>query len=207
MRDKLLLKDSVTPKDIDIHIHTIFSDGRSGLDDTVEAAMRKNLKIIAITDHYSELQPLAKRLSKSHLQGYLEALEEKTVLKGVEAEIFADGTPSISRKTVESLDIVLGGLHILHDIVFWHDSTSILNQKRFIEVMRMAFEKCMETHLVDIIAHVTWLPENIRSESTKLITDDWLTNIVTSASDHGVAIELSSAWNVPNEIFIKECIH
>lgn len=65
----------------------------------------------------------------------------------------------------------------------------------------------MESHLIDVIAHVTWLPEAIRSESDKLITDDWMRNVVKSASDYGVAIEINSAWNVPNERFVKECIH
>lgn len=202
-----MLNRDFSSKEIDFHIHTSFSDGKGEVDDVVGMAGKKGLKIIAITDHYSEFQSLPKRMSRRQLKEYLASLEGKSVLKGVEAEILGDGTPSISSKISDSLDIVLGGLHILNGIVFWGDSRTVLDQRRFIEDVRIALTKCMESHLVDVIAHVTWLPEAIRPESDTLITDSWIKDVVKSASDYGVAIELSSAWKVPNEVFIKECVH
>jgi histidinol phosphatase-like PHP family hydrolase len=202
-----LLNRTSSVKEIDLHIHTRFSDGRNEVEDILGVARAKRLKIIAITDHYSEFQPLPKRMSKGLLREYLEVLEGKAVLKGVEAEILADGMPSISKNTRGFLEVVLGGLHILHDTVFWDDPKPILDQEKFVEDIRITLVKCMESHLVDVINHVTWLPEAIRSESDSLITADWVRSVVKTASDYGVAIELNSAWKVPDEFFVKECVH
>ena len=206
-RELSLTRTTSLIREIDLHMHTTFSDGRGAVDEITAAVEKKGLKIVAITDHYSELLPLPMRMGKGQLKGYLEELERTPFLKGVEAEILGDGTVSISRKTADLLNIVLGGLHILHDIVFWHDSRPILNPKKFVEDMRVVLIRSMESGLVDIVAHVTWLPEAIRAESDRLITDDWIKSVVESAGDRGVAIELSGAWNVPNERFVTECLH
>lgn len=112
-------RTATSSKKIDLHVHTRFSDGRGEVEDVVKMALKKELKLIAITDHYSEYQPLPMRMSSVQLQDYLRVLEGNAVLKGVEVEILADGTPSISKKTVACLNVVLAGLHILHDRVFW----------------------------------------------------------------------------------------
>ncbi|UCH01891.1 MAG: PHP domain-containing protein [Candidatus Bathyarchaeota archaeon] len=191
---------------IDLHIHTTFSDGRCSIEECYQIAKKRQLTTIAITDHYSEFQPLPKRMGKGQLKYYLNALANLSFLKGVEAEILSDGTVSISKKTADSLDIVLGGLHVLHDRVFWNDPRPILNPKHFIEDLRVALIRGMESRFVDVLAHVTWLPEAIRGESRKLITDDWIKDVVKSASANNVAIEISGAWEVPDERFIKESI-
>lgn len=146
-------------------------------------------------------------MNKRQLNGYLEVIGESPVLKGVEAEILGDGTVSISKRTKDLFDIVLGGLHILDDRIFWHDSRPILDPKKFVEDIRVTFIKSMESRLIDVIAHVTWLPEAIRTESKKLITDDWIKSIVKAASDFDVAIELNGAWKVPEESFVMKCLH
>lgn len=193
-------------KEIDLHIHTSFSDSRSSLEDVVRAIKRKGLRIAAVTDHFSEFQILPKRMNKGELQEYLEVLERFPVIKGVEVDIFGDGTVSISKKNAHLFNIVVGGLHMLNERGFWHDPRPIWNPKKFVEDVRIALVKSMESRLIDVIAHITWLPDAIRAESDNLITDDWTKSVVQSASDYGVAIELSGAWNVPNEDFVKECL-
>ena len=66
--------------------------------------------------------------------------------------------------------------------------------------------KAIESELLDVLAHPTWLPEAIRPQTKRLITMDWINSVVHSASDHDVAIEISGAWKVPDELFVKECI-
>ena len=150
---------------------------------------------------------LPKILNKRQLNGYLEAIGGIPVLKGVEAEILGDGTVSIPKRTKDLLDIVLGGLHVLDDRIFWHDSRPILDPNKFVEDIRVAFIRSMESRLIDVVVHVTWIPEAIRAESSKLITDDWIKSIVKAASDFDVAIELSGTWKVPDERFVMECLH
>lgn len=193
-------------KKIDLHIHTTFSDGNCTVEEAVKTAEVKGLRVVAITDHYSELQNLPKRMVQGQLPRYLQSLEGFNVLKGVEAEILPDGTPSLSKENADLLDIVIGGLHIIQGIVFWSDSTPIWNPRGFVEDIRVAFIKAMESGLLDVIAHATWLPETIRGETSSLITDAWIESVVDAASDCGVAVELNGAWKVPDERFVNECL-
>jgi histidinol phosphatase-like PHP family hydrolase len=191
---------------LDLHIHTTFSDGRSSIQEVINVGRLKRIKIMAITDHYNEFVDMPKRLTKNQFATYLSALEGTGVLKGVEADIFEDGSVSISKNTAKSIDLVLGGLHKLHNITFWHDITPILNPKAFVEDMRVILINAMETGLLNVLAHVTWLPETIRSQTGTLITKEWIRSVVKTACNNKVAIELSGAWEVPNEGFIRECI-
>ncbi len=192
---------------VDLHIHTTFSDGSGTIEDVLRVGGQKGIKVMAITDHYSEFVPLPKRMARGQLPTYLNALEGIGVLKGVEVEILEDGSASISKSVAEPLDLVIGGLHILHGIVFWYDPAPIWNPTAFVEEVRTNLIKAMETSLLDVIAHVTWLPEAIRSQTEHLISKEWVESVIRAACDHGVAIELNGAWKVPDEDFVRECVH
>ncbi|MFQ6075448.1 MAG: PHP domain-containing protein [Candidatus Bathyarchaeia archaeon] len=191
---------------VDLHIHTTFSDGRCSVDEVVTAARLKGLRVVAITDHYSEYKPLPKRMTRAQLPTYLTTLEGRGVLRGVEAEVLEDGGVSMSEEVSRLCDVVIGGLHILGDRVFWYDPQPIWNPRAFVEEMRTVLIKAMETGLLDIVAHVTWLPEAIRPQTHRLLTKEWVGSIIDAASDNGIAIEISGAWRVPDEEFVRECV-
>ncbi|MEM2111134.1 MAG: PHP domain-containing protein [Candidatus Bathyarchaeia archaeon] len=190
---------------IDLHIHTDFSDGSCSLEEAVNSASIKKLDLFAITDHYSEFLKLPKRMTQNQLKNYLNMLEEKGVIKGVEVDILSDGV-SISKESASFCDIVLGGIHFLRDIVFWYDNRPISNSKSFVEEIRIMLIQAMESNLLDILVHPTWLPESIRPQTKKLITKNWIKSIVKCASSHCVAIEISGAWKTPDETFVLECL-
>lgn len=191
---------------IDLHMHTKFSDGTSSVEEVVKAAEVKGLKVAAVTDHFSEFSDLPKRMSKRSLMEYLSALEGFKLLKGVEAEIFDDGSVSISGDTLTFLDVVIGGLHSVHGIGFWGDPTQVLDQSSYMDDIRVALIEAMESRKLDIIAHVMRLPETLLFERSKVFTDKWIQSIVRTASDYGVAVELSGAWKIPDERFVAECL-
>jgi len=136
----------------------------------------------------------------------VQTLNSFTVLKGIEVEILQDGTVSISKKKVDELDIVMGGLHSINNIKFWSDSSPIWDPKGFVEKVRVALIKAMESGILDVIAHVSWLPEMIRKETHRVITNDWIKSVVDACCDWGVAVELNSAWKVPDERFVEYCV-
>ena len=193
-------------KTIDLHIHTQFSDGICSVEEVSKIVEVKHLSLIAIADHYSELVRLPKRMSKYHLSRYLDTLENFNLLKGVEVEILNDGTVSISRTSSDLFDVILGGLHIIKGIRLWGDYSPILNKPDYVEAIRVALIKAMESGLIEVIAHVTRLPETLLSESNRLITYDWIDSVVDAASDYGIAVELSGAWKIPDERFVTECL-
>ena len=191
---------------VDLHIHTTFSDGRSSIQEVINAGRLKGIKILAITDHYNEFFNFPRGLARNQFASYLTTLEGIGVIKGIETDIFEDGSLSISKNTAKALDLVIGGLHQLHEVAFWYDTMPILNPKAFAEDMRLTLIKAMETGLLDIIAHVTWLPETIRPQTDSVITKEWIKSVVRAACDNHVAIELSGAWKVPDEEFVRECL-
>jgi histidinol phosphatase-like PHP family hydrolase len=190
---------------IDLHIHTSYSDGTCGVDEVAKLAQSKKINIFAVTDHYSEFQSLPKRMPKGRLNAYLDSLNRAGVIKGVEVEILSEGV-SISKRSAGLCDLVLGGLHILNNRVFWGDERPISNPKSFVEDVRVTLIRAIESDLIDVIVHPTWLPKTIRAQTKQLITQDWIESIVGTASKHKVAIEISGAWKVPDEPFVLECL-
>jgi histidinol phosphatase-like PHP family hydrolase len=190
-----------------MHIHTQFSDGKHSLDEMYKVTQAKGLKYVAITDHYSEFTPLPHRMSKRDLRSYLENLERIPAFKGLEVDIMEDGSVSMSTKTGNDFDVIVGGLHSVHGIRFWKDLTPILDAKGFVEDVRIALIKAIESRCLDVIAHVTWLPPSISSRIHELVDTEWIASVIEAASDFGVAIELNGRWRIPNEDWVKRCIH
>ncbi|MEM2988450.1 MAG: hypothetical protein QXU06_00845, partial [Candidatus Bathyarchaeia archaeon] len=177
------------------------------VEDMAGAARRRGLALFAITDHYEELRASQqKKVSKAGLPEYLSAVEGAGALRGVEVEIYEDGSPSISSGTRAHMDLVIGGIHRLRGIIFWDDPTPVLDPGAFVESIRITAIRAMESGLLDVLAHPTWLPEDLRPESKRLLTPDWAKSLIRAASDNGVAMEASGVWRVPDEWFLRECL-
>ncbi|MEM2602234.1 MAG: PHP domain-containing protein [Candidatus Bathyarchaeia archaeon] len=201
------MADPLGASRMDLHIHTTFSDGKGSVGDVAGAARRRGLAIFAITDHYEESRASQqKKVSKAGLPEYLSAVEGAGALRGVEVEIYEDGSPSISSGTRAHMDLVIGGIHRLRGIIFWDDPTPVLDPGAFVESIRIVAIRAMESGLLDVLAHPTWLPEDLRPESKRLLTPDWARSLIRAASDNGVAMEASGVWRVPDEWFLRECI-
>lgn len=77
----------------DLHAHTTWTDGLSTLEEMVEAARRRGLKYLAITDHSQRvamaggLTPQRIRAQWAEIDRLNARLEDFTVLKGVEVDI------------------------------------------------------------------------------------------------------------------------
>jgi HisJ family histidinol phosphate phosphatase len=201
-------------KAIDLHIHSTFSDGKDSLDTMINAIHQKQLQIFAITDHYSEFSNGWKRMGKADLESYLSVFEqlasvsifERTdIIVGLEVDLIPSG-PSISKGTRNMVDLTLGGLHELDGICFNHDYTKIKNPSAYVEKIRVTLIKAIESNLIDVIAHPTRLPENIKPKAKQLITRDWIESVVDAALDNDVAMEINATSRVPDKNFVSECL-
>lgn len=201
------MADPIGASRIDLHIHTSFSDGKGSAEEVAGAARRRGLALFAITDHYEESSGSQQRkVSRAGLPEYLSAVDGAGALRGVEVEIHEDGTPSISSAARAHMDLVIGGIHRLRGVVFWDDPTPVLDPRAFLEALRIAAIGAMESGLLDVLAHPTWLPEDLRPESKRLLTPDWARSLIRAAADNGVAMEASGVWRVPDEWFLRECL-
>ncbi len=194
-------------RSVDLHIHTQFSDGKHTLDEVYRVVQTKGLKYVAVPDHYSEFASLPNRMSKSDLGGYLESLGRVHAFKGLEVEIMEDGSVSMSAKTGNKFDVIVGGLHAVHGIRFSRDSTPILDARGFVNDVRVALIKAVESRCLDVLAHVTWLPPSLSYRIRELVDAEWIASVIEAASDFGVAIELNGRWRLPDEDWVKRCVH
>jgi DNA polymerase (family 10) len=101
----------------DLHSHTKATDGRNSLDDMAEAAQRRGLAYLAVTDHSQRLA-MTKGLDPKRLQLQMEeidrmnaALSKFTLLKGVEVDILEDGSLDLPDEVLGRLDLVVGAVH------------------------------------------------------------------------------------------------
>jgi DNA polymerase (family 10) len=116
------LPDLVDVTDIrgDLHMHTVWSDGRDSMTAMVHAARALGYEYIAITDH----SPLARasrvltleRLARQadEVASVREAFPELTILHGIEVDIQPNGSVDVPDAVLASLDIVLASLHEGH---------------------------------------------------------------------------------------------
>lgn len=100
-----------------LHCHSVYSDGKATIPELVEAARARGWSYIGITDH-SEAAFYAGGLSRERVRAQhaeideLNAsLEDFTVLKGVEADILADGRLDYDAKLLDRFDYVIGSVH------------------------------------------------------------------------------------------------
>ena len=164
----------------DLHIHTDWTDARASMEEMVQAAIQKGLKLLAITDH-SHTTTRVNGLNAKKWQDQavaVQSLREKysksiTILHGLEAEIQADGSLDTSDEVLAQMDIVLISLH------------EDFGQPR--EVITQRLLKAMRHPQVDILAH----PAGRELPRTEGIDLDWEL-IYAAAKENQVAMEIDS---------------
>jgi DNA polymerase (family 10) len=169
--------------EMDLHVHSTWSDGQLSILAMARAAQKRGLRCIAITDHSVSLG-IANGLSVERLyqqQQEIRAANETmggdfTVLHGSEIEIKADGSLDFPDDVLADLDIVIASIH------------SSLRQAR--EVIMPRLLKAIENPHVDIIAHPTGRllpdrpPMNLDMDAVFIAAAKWGTILEINANPH-----------------------
>jgi DNA polymerase (family 10) len=109
----------LTREDIrgDLHMHSVWSDGRDSIETMVAACRDLGYEYIAITDH-SPASGVARSLTARNVKrqaeeiaGVRERFPEITILHGCEVDILPEGRLDFHDKVLEGFDIVLASLH------------------------------------------------------------------------------------------------
>jgi len=161
----------------DLQMHSTWSDGSQSLDEIAEAATRRGYEFCAVTDHSYGL-PIAggvsmKDLARQHRE--IDRLNRRckgrfTLLKGIEANIRADGSVDMSEDELRLLQIVVAAPHSA--LRSPHDQTA-----RMLAVVRAPG--------VNILGH----PRGRMYGSRPGVTADW-PRVFEAAARTGVAIEI-----------------
>jgi len=133
---------------MDLHMHTTWSDGSKTVREMAQAAKARGLKLIAITDHSHGLG-IANGLTVERLRQQAAEIRQVDaemgpdfrVLHGTEMEIKADGTLDFPDEVLAELDFVIASLHVS------------LSQPRE-QVTQRALNALNNPH-VDMLAHPT----------------------------------------------------
>lgn len=101
----------------DLHMHTTASDGMASIREMAEAAKKRGLKYIAITDH-SKRVTMANGLDAVRLRKHWEEIDKVNdqikgieVLKGIECDILEDATMDLPDDVLKEADWVVAVLH------------------------------------------------------------------------------------------------
>ena len=100
-----------------LHCHTRYSDGKASIAEMARAARDRGWSYIGITDH-SEAAYYARGLTRERVRAQHDEIDELNatndgvrVLKGIEADILADGRLDYDDELLESFDFVVGSIH------------------------------------------------------------------------------------------------
>ncbi|MFN9626187.1 MAG: DNA polymerase/3'-5' exonuclease PolX [Planctomycetota bacterium] len=114
------LKDLIELSDIrgDLHMHTVYTDGVDTIEAMAQAAIKRGLEYIAITDH-SKRVSVARGLDDEQVLeqwAYIDRIapeyqDRLQLLKGIECDILEDGTLDLSDETLAQADWVTASVH------------------------------------------------------------------------------------------------
>jgi DNA polymerase (family 10) len=164
----------------ELHCHTTWSDGKLSILEMAQAARKRGLKVLAITDHSASLG-VAGGLSADRLVRQREEIDAAQkelgdslrLLQGSEIEIRADGSLDYPDDVLAGLDLVIASLH------------TGLRQPRE-QVTRRLLNAIRNPH-VDIIGHPTGrlIPDR---EGADLDMEA----VLEAARESGVALEINA---------------
>jgi DNA polymerase (family 10) len=171
----------VEAKDIrgDLHVHSIWSDGRASIIELAQAARSMGYEYIALSDH-SPSVGIAGGIGREKMEEKIEAVAEAndslegiTILMGAEVDIKADGSLDYPDDLLERMDVVVASVHMAQQ------------QKERTITGRLI--SAIENQNVDIIGHPTGRIINQREPS-----DMDFHAVLEAAAKTGTALEINA---------------
>ena len=183
---------------VDLHNHTIWSDGTNKVDELIENAINHNISTIGITDHYNTSK--CPSISPSKLNRYINDLTKSKIkyenkiklLRGIEINCFPfNDLHKIQYKDINKLDYV-----ILEYLEYLNPSISLDDIAKFISNFKIRVGLA-HTDLIKFASRYNDLEEGLR-EILKFLKNNnifWELNI-NSRSDHYYNFIIGSNDNI-----------
>lgn len=158
---------------VDLHTHTVACDhAYSTINDYVLRAEKNGIAMFATTDHGPDLEDAPHPWHFGNLRVVPHVVDGIAILRGIEANIRADGTLDLEDQYLQKLDIVLAG---------FHPNLPPSNEQEHTRLLK----KVIESGKVDIITHIgnPQYPINVRE-------------VLECAKANNVAVELNSSSGI-----------
>jgi histidinol phosphatase-like PHP family hydrolase len=192
---------------VDCHAHSTFSDGALTIDEVVERASALGV-VPSIADHIS--RDVSRSVdSIDAVRAYLDALEQRPVLRGGEFCYHDDLWRELPEALVRRFTHRVGSLHaieladgaLLH--VFSRKAQVELTPTQYLDAHVAYLERFAREMPVDILAHPTLVAARFRSaEPLALWTEEHETRLVDALHAGGIAFEISNRYP-PHERLVR----
>jgi DNA polymerase (family X) len=172
----------------DLHMHSTWSDGRSSIEEMVEACAARGYEYMVISDHSKALSMVngldayRLRLQWKEIDAIRARHPEIRILRAMEVDVLGDGALDLEDELLAGLDLVLISLHSRFDLPAEQQTARVL--------------KALEHPEVNVFCHPTARLINRR----KPVEMD-LERILRRAAELGVAVEHNSS---PNRLDLKD---
>ncbi len=172
----------------DLHMHSVWSDGRSTIEEMVAACAARGYEYMVISDH-SKALAMTNGLDAYRLREQWKEIDEVRarhpeihVLKAMEVDILADGALDLEDEMLAGLDLVLVSLHSRFELPADQQTQRVL--------------KALEHPEVNVFCHPTARIIN-RRKPVEMDVD----LILRRAAELGVVVELNAS---PHRLDLKD---
>jgi len=190
---------------MDFHTHL----DNSTIDDVLRLAVERNVKFGIVEHAGTKENKYPVVLSNdAELSAYIASLEGKPVYKGIQAE-WIDWMSCFSRDVLARLDYVLTDMMTWPGAdgqrqKMWEPGLNIGDPATFMNRYVDFYVQNMALMPIDILANVSWLPEPFAKDYDTLWTEARVGRVVETAVKFGIAIEISSGFNLPKLAWLQQ---
>ena len=193
----------------DLHAHTTFSDGDLSVEEVVELARARGVRI-GISDHVSSRNKAAFVSSREALERYLLALQRDDVFRSAELCWCDPFAMEIAHELAGRVDYLIGSNHgfALPDGAFSSPWSTRLpdgwtdRPDQVMEVMVHNLCDLVRTMPIQIVAHSTLLPAvliELDGDVHAWWTEEREDRFIEAVIEAGVAIEISNRYRLPHD--------
>ncbi|MCC6698037.1 MAG: hypothetical protein IT365_20615 [Candidatus Hydrogenedentes bacterium] len=189
----------------DLHVHL----DNSTIDDVLRLSTERKVTFGIVEHAGTKENKYPVILSNDdELKAYLAMLEGKPVYRGVQAE-WKDWSSCFSKEVLAQLDFVLSDAMTWPGPdgarqKLWEPGLEIGDPQVFMDKYVDWHVEVMETQPLDIFANTSWLPEQLLADYDALWTEARVAKVVDAAVKNGVALEISSAYQLPKLPFLRQ---
>ncbi|MCC6489579.1 MAG: twin-arginine translocation signal domain-containing protein [Candidatus Hydrogenedentes bacterium] len=189
----------------DLHVHL----DNSTIDDVLRLSTERKVTFGIVEHAGTKENKYPVILSNDdELKAYLAMLDGKPVYRGVQAE-WKDWSSCFSKDVLAQLDFVLSDAMTWPGPdgarqKLWEPGLEIGDPQVFMDKYVDWHVEVMETQPLDIFANTSWLPEKLLPDYDTLWTEARVAKVVDAAVKNGVALEISSAYQLPKLPFLRQ---
>jgi histidinol phosphatase-like PHP family hydrolase len=192
---------------MDFHAHI---DAVGTLDALLEISRQKGVRF-GVVEHAGNRNDHRYRgllANDDDLSRYLQRLEGKPCLKGIQAEGL-DWMQCFSPRMVARLDYVLTDALTFPEkngalVRLWTPAVRIDDKQDFMDRYTAHHLRVIETEPIDILANPLFLPLELQPEAEALWTDARTGRILRAAIANNVAFEINSRFRLPGLKFLRQ---